>query len=279
MAQFNAVVPAYAQSAQYPVMSHDDRLLAQFAQVIQQHEINDDFSRRLRGLEGFEIVVIADDSGSMSTPVDNPLASPLAKSFTRWDELKKSLGVIVDVASVMDKDGLDIYFLNRGTMRGVSHSSQLDIYFAGPPGGMTPISNVLRAVLKEKAQIIREKKLLIVIATDGQPTDDRGEVDISTLKHILQSERNPIDRIFVSFLACTDDKSTMEYLNKWDKELANLDVVDDYVSERTEILKAQGKNFKFSQGDHIVKCLLGSVDKYFDNLDEKSVAQSCCVIC
>ncbi len=39
------------------------------------------------------------------------------------------------------------------------------------------------------------------------------------------------------------------YLNNWDKKLPNLDVADDYRSERQEILKVQGKNFPFSFGD------------------------------
>lgn len=41
----------------------------------------------------------------------------------------------------------------------------------------------------------------------------------------------------------------VRYLNDWDKRIPNLDVADDYRSERQEILKAQGKNFPFSFGD------------------------------
>jgi hypothetical protein len=265
---------------QYPiVMSNEDRLLAQFRDVVNRYEISEDFAKRLRGLEGFEIVVIADDSGSMDTPANSTGGSAFGKTMTRWDELKKTLGVVIDIASVMDKNGLDIYFLNRGTVRGVSHSSQLENLFVPNPQGLTPMSPVLRAVLAEKKQVAREKKLLIVIATDGQPTNNAGEVDILTLKHILQSERDPIDRIFVSFIACTDDSSSVEYLNGWDKEMKNVDVVDDYQSELANIRKAQGQNFKFSLGNYVCKCLLGSSDNWFDSLDEKSVEKSCCVIC
>jgi len=34
-----------------------------------------------------------------------------------------------------------------------------------------------------------------------------------------------------------------------DKTIPNLDVVDDYKSEKQEILKVQGKDFPFSYGD------------------------------
>jgi type IV secretory pathway VirB6-like protein len=39
------------------------------------------------------------------------------------------------------------------------------------------------------------------------------------------------------------------YLNNWDKKIPNLDVADDYRSERQEILQVQGKDFPFSFGD------------------------------
>jgi hypothetical protein len=41
----------------------------------------------------------------------------------------------------------------------------------------------------------------------------------------------------------------MAYLNDWDKTIANLDVVDDYKTEKQEILAIQGKSFPFSFGD------------------------------
>lgn len=45
-------------------------------------------------------------------------------------------------------------------------------------------------------------------------------------------------------------------------------VVDDYQSERAQILKAQGSNFRFTYGDYLCKALLGSIDPEFDQLDE-----------
>lgn len=44
--------------------------------------------------------------------------------------------------------------------------------------------------------------------------------------------------------------------------MPNLDVVDDYRSERTEIQRTRGNNFPFSFGDYIVKALLGSIDPW-----------------
>jgi hypothetical protein len=41
----------------------------------------------------------------------------------------------------------------------------------------------------------------------------------------------------------------MEYLNDWDKKIPNLDVVDDYGTEKKQILACQGKDFPFTFGD------------------------------
>ncbi len=37
------------------------------------------------------------------------------------------------------------------------------------------------------------------------PTNENGQQDIKTLEHALRHERNPINRIPVTIIACTDD--------------------------------------------------------------------------
>jgi hypothetical protein len=62
---------------------------------------------------------------------------------------------------------------------------------------------VLRQVLRDKHQQIHERKLLILLATDGVPTDKYERPDIHTLKSVLSRERIPIDRVPVTIIACT----------------------------------------------------------------------------
>lgn len=267
-------VPGGPSPPAYYASSRDDQLMAQFRALAQRYEINDHFASKLKQLEGFEIVLILDDSGSMNTPLrDQGNAGPFTRSVTRWDELKTTASIIADIASVFDKDGLDVYFLNRATMHQVTSSQQLGMVFASPPTGMTPITPVLQHVLNEKQNVMVERKLLIIIATDGAPTNQAGQIDTESLRRVLMARNS--ERCHVTFLACTDDDQTMEYLNKWDTDIHHLDVVDDYHSERAEVLKAQGPQFRFSFGDYIVKCLLGSIDPEFDALDE---VKSCCTV-
>ncbi|CAF1390103.1 unnamed protein product [Didymodactylos carnosus] len=132
----------YQQQQRQSYTTPSNTRMRRFKELVNRYEINDDYATCLRDLEGFEIVFIVDDSGSMNTPL------------------------------VLDPDGVDIYFLNRGRMLHVKDSSELTPAFATPPAGLTPIVRVLREVLEEKRVEIQERKLLILIATDGVRTLD-----------------------------------------------------------------------------------------------------------
>ena len=84
-------------------------------EIILRHEISDDFAGRLQQLQGFKIVFIFDDSGSMSTTLqDSPLNN--TGSFhkaTRWDELQYFSSIAVEIAALFDPQGCTVYFLNR----------------------------------------------------------------------------------------------------------------------------------------------------------------------
>ncbi len=62
---------------------------------------------------------------------------------------------------------------------------------------------VLRQVLQDKKKEIEERKLLILLATDGVPTDDQGHAKVDELRRVLKHERIPTDRIPVTIIACT----------------------------------------------------------------------------
>ena len=257
-----------------PIFSHQARL-ERFESLIRYYNINYDFAFRLRALEGFEIAMVLDDSSSMRAPIiDGQLdnRTPFDQLPTRWDELKHVVSIVVDLASTLDPDGIDIYFLNRQPLLHVTDSSQLNETFSHIPNGATPLTRVLNYVLDLKRPHIHDRKLLILIATDGLPTDAHGQDDLVGLEKVLRYERYPsIERMHVTFLACTNDLSSVAYLNQFDKKIPYVDVLDDYQSERAEVLAVQGKKFPFSYGDYVVKLLMGSVDQWFDKLDESKV--------
>ncbi len=249
-----------------PVVPLDDYRLARFRELAGRYEIRPDFCSKLRQLEGFEIVIICDDSGSMASLLDQSPGDPFGKKYSRWDELKHYVSIVTDIAGILDQNGLDIYFLNRPSVTGITHSDQVQPLFQGRPEGFTPIPRVIRQILTDKAAVIREKKMLLLIATDGEPTTDEGESATSDFFQCLKT-RSP--NVYVSIIACTDDTESMRYLNNIDRIIPAVDVNDDYLSEKTEVQQAQGLRYAFSFGDYVVKTLLGSIDPVFDRLDEK----------
>jgi hypothetical protein len=54
------------------------------------------------------------------------------------------------------------------------------------------------------------------------------------------------------------------------------DVVDDYRTEKKEIIHAKGLHFQFSYGDYVAKSLIGSTDPDIDNFTEKK--KGCCFV-
>lgn len=53
-----------------------------------------------------------------------------------------------------------------------------------------------------------------------------------------------------------------------DKNFAEVDCVDDYYSEKAEVLAAK-KTVRFTRGDWLIKALLGPISNKFDGWDEK----------
>ncbi|KAI8607419.1 hypothetical protein BC830DRAFT_1175340 [Chytriomyces sp. MP71] len=266
----------------YASVDHSDAMdqLEAFKVLVAKHEISNLFALKLRKLETYNIVIIADDSGSMNVRSTNGLSvtNPFAVTSSRWDELKSTVQMVTEIASTLDQDGIDVYFLNRAPIRNiVGPSIALDKAFERPPEGYTPIKRVLKQVLNEKwrgVQAEDRKKLLVLIATDGEPTTDTGQDDKQGLRDVLMRERGERGgEVAVSFLVCTDDDAEIEYLNEWDNHIPDLDVVDDYHSERRQIQGVQEAGFPFSRGDWVCKMLLGAIDPEVDILDEMPVQQ------
>jgi hypothetical protein len=239
------------------VASKDEQL----HELCQRFEIGPYFQQKLRHLDNTEIVVIVDNSGSMNELVDN-------KGLTRYQELYQTMQPIIDIAVLKDPNGIDVYALNGNhTYKNVTSALQLQKLFQERPAGFTPLVDTLSRIYYDKRdEIKQEKKILILICTDGEPTTDQGVSDIVRFEYILSTGRPP--NVYITIMACTDNDQVMEYLNGWDKKIPKLDVVDDYTSERKQIIAAQGPQFHFTKGDYIVKALVGSMDHELDKLDE-----------
>jgi hypothetical protein len=228
--------------------------------IFAKYDISSFYAKHLNKLKEFKMVLILDDSTSMR--------ETLNKGQTKWDELRDTCQIVVDIAMSYKID-CDALFLNRPGIRNIKSFAQLAEQFLYEPYGITPLTKCYQMSIEQNRQELRERKLLIIVFTDGCPTSDSlsQKHAIKEFKNALK-HRQPMDRIFTTIVACTDDDYALRYLNKWDVEIKNLDVVDDYDSEKREIYKLRRSNDSFSFGDYIAKILLGSHVKEIDEMDE-----------
>lgn len=239
--------------------------MERLAAILDMFEITIAEANDLVVLADYEIVIIADDSGSMQMaslpPAERKLGMPIP---TRWDELKQTCALLVELGNCFDESGLDIFFLNRPALKEVK--SQTDPAFveafSKKPGGTTPLTECLRGVSKT---VEGEKPILLFILTDGQPNGGVGPF-CQEIERIVK-KRSVSCTVKVQIMACTDDNEAVGWLNDLDAKFAEVDVTDDYSSEKAEVLAAR-KVGKFSRGDWLIKAMLGPVSAKFDAWDE-----------
>lgn len=230
--------------------------------IAHEFDIRKSTAERLRLLRDFEIVIVCDDSGSMKTPIDGT-------QRTRWNELCDIVKIVIRIGAMFDSHGVDVYFLNRQSHLNVTDHNTVDEAFRIAPSGFTPLVPVLNTIFTSKlADRGRDKRLLVLVATDGVPTDENGNEVIEEFEHAMRQTRR-VETTYVSFLLCTDEASCVDYMREWDKRMKNIDVTDDYHTEKKRIRECQNNpNFPFSYGDYVVKALIGAIDPEIDALNE-----------
>jgi hypothetical protein len=287
--------PAYEQNRRH---KNKDDMLERLQEVAAKYELAGGAIVKLRKLESFDIVVIADDSSSMLQPAhDIPPEQPFLSVPSRWEELKSRVMQIVEIATCLDQDGIDIYFLNREAHYNVGQPEDARRLFDQSPNGYTPLTKAYKRVLNEKLND-PEKNVLIIVATDGEPNkkvNGTWQKDATGFYNLLKNRPEP-SRCPTAIMACTDSEHEIGWLNRMDDTIPCIDVVDDYNAEKNEVISCQGRSFPFSHGDFVVKTLLGPIDPVYDNLDEKKLnrrqkaeymglslsdfsEQQCCVVC
>ena len=171
----------------------------------------------------------------------------------------------------LDEDGIDVIPLNGPPMYKTTNLEMLDALFEKKPDGYTPLCTKYREVI-DTYKSCDMKPLLIIVATDGIPTsfnNGKWYQDVNSFVDLMKNRPDPKNTPTV-LVKCCDD-SVLEWMDDLDKDGFNIDVVDVFENEKSQILIVQGNNFPFTIGDYVVKILLGSVDNLYDNLDENKM--------
>ncbi len=252
--------------------------LGRLENLMRENKISICSAQELVGLSKFDIAFICDDSGSMSRPASSH-PSVLCTPHTRWDQLKNMVDSFVDIVTAIDTNGTEIHFLNRDSLSNITSKddSRIKSAFAKSPSGVTPLRDKMLEVVQNH---IDDKSLLLLIATDGIPTDKKGNPSLpefkTALREITHGDHSQGKPVFVSILACTDNKDEIGWLNELDRKVENVDVNRTYLEERKEVLQ-KNPNKNFTESDYVAKALLPK----FDKLDEQNMSRNqanCCNI-
>lgn len=205
---------------------------------------------------------IVDNSSSMNTKDGRKLLSTAkpddvrVTTCTRWEELKETVMYHAHMAALLHAPTKFI-LLNPSTTEAESASEQscpqeMSIAERGSewieddiedftegfsrvvPRGTTPLVSHLQQIYQSLRHI--QTKVVVVIATDGKPTDSFGYTSTAVDREFEAALRQVQSKAFVVVRLCTNDDSILKYYQELDdKQEFDLEVLDDYMDEAKEV--------------------------------------------
>jgi hypothetical protein len=252
---------------------YEDKTLGKAMEdVLEQYEVSIVEAAKLCKLKEYDLIVIADDSGSMNTKDAGDKGD-----MSRWSELGATLKLIVSLGCCFDEDGIDIYFLNREKITQVKSADDERLIAAleKDPRGTTPLTKTLAHVVRDREDAVKatpalaEKPVLLLLFTDGVPDGNpRGSANGAqkfgeTLRGVLQGNTTQL-KFHCQLFACTGQEKDIAWARKLDDDLKELDMCDDYITEKRYMDKTEAYT-KFTRGDWCMKAMLGAIDPTFDD--------------
>ena len=221
----------------------------------------------------YDIVIYADDSGSMATE------EPAEDNMTRWEVLKNVISTCGFWASLMDADGVVVRFINSNVEgNGIKTMNEIKGMFRNVrPHGGTPLGEKMqeRIIQHIIEPFIRnqqlERPVLILTLTDGAPSNPEMVRNvIKSCYSLCKKSKYGENAVAFSFAQIGSDRGATDYLGKLDndKEVGHLiDCTSEYSIEREEILRAY-PGATFTEATWVIKTMIGAVDPDYDKSDE-----------
>jgi len=202
-----------------------------------------------------ERIWVVDNSGSMAKGDGHRIKTvgnnTKILECTRWQELRDTVKVHSALAGELLAP-TDFRLLNApgsGAQQyvvcgtgGNSGEAEIMAAMATSPTRGTPLTrhiNEIREIVAGKADSLRAegKQVVVVLATDGVPSNDQGYMNAQSKKEFqraLQTLQGLPIHLVVRL--CTDEDEVGDYWNELDTQVElPLDVLDDFVGEATEI--------------------------------------------
>lgn len=213
---------------------------------------------------------------------------------TRWEEIKDCVTYHIQMAALLEAPttfrmlnrpragaGNQMFSVAEADVQSIPAEAQeaMSIVRKTKPGGVTPLNGHIRsiyeAVFAMAPQLQAEgKRVAIIIATDGLPTDEQG-LSSDYIRQQFVSSLRLLEGlpVWVVIRLCTDEEDVVEFYNDLDEQLElSLEVLDDFCGEAEEV---------HEHNPWLNYCLplhrlreMGYHDRVFDMLDERALTKS-----
>lgn len=250
-------------------------LLDKLSQIFARYEIPIGLLNKLLALSEFNALHFwIDDSGSMGESSDadlNQATTYIPKpryartKMTRWEEAEDRLHVMMDMLAYIPVSKMVVTFFNRTdriefTRDGLAPEEfarqahlKIRTAFTNPPQGGTPTYTQL-------SRAFSEPNCMHYLFTDGSPSD----CTVEQLKQLVLRRQNP-KLTPLTFISCTNNDDEAEWMKEIENDAPFTAELDDFISERREVLKDQGPGFPFSKGFWLLSQLVAAINP--DDLD------------
>jgi len=243
---------------------------------------------------------IVDNSGSMAHPdghrfIETNKSSNLkVASCTRWKEIQETVEYHAQMAAMLKAPTIFRLLNDPGSRVGPQifgvadkgdHMIDSDLQVAlttmqnASPGGVTPLCRHIYECQKQIALLAPQlnaegRKIAIIIATDGLPTDERGYGGLSKQAEFTNALRSLEGLpVWIVIRLCTDEDDVVNFYNDLDSQLElSIEVLDDFIGEATEV-HSFNRWLNYSLVLH--RCReMGFQNRLFDLLDERKLTKT-----
>jgi Mg-chelatase subunit ChlD len=238
---------------------------------------------------------VVDNSGSMRMSDGHKIVETSKSKdvklvqCTRWSEIQQTVEYHAQMAHLLQAPTIFRLLNDPGRVVG---PQQFSIGENGPtnidneltialrtiksvsPGGVTPLSEHIRDIrenIKALLPTLRHDgtQVVVVLATDGLPTDIHGRCDNNTKREFTESLRSLEGLpIWIVIRLCTDEDEVVEFYNDLDQQLElSIEVLDDFSQEAKEVCT---HNPWLNYALPLHRCReMGYQNRLFDILDER----------
>jgi len=237
---------------------------------------------------------VIDNSGSMTTPDGHRLLNTSTNTVrlldcTRWAEIQDTVSYHARVAALLEaptsfrllnptcgKKEFSVAerpdHIESDLMDTLHNMRQIS------PAGVTPLSERVIEIASYITSIrddlvSKGQKAVVVLATDGLPSNRYGETTRATMNEfknaLRQMEGLPV---WLVIRLCTDDDDTVDFYNNIDSQLEmSCDVLDDFFAEALEVYE-HNKWLNYALPLHRMR-EMGFYHKLFDLIDERALTK------